>query len=741
MAIILVAFSITMVKADWERVLIQQPQDDGVITVTGGKFFTQNWVGIKEPHTDVFAYIKFNSVDIPEGSNIDAAYIQLTAATPASYPQYLPVTVYGLKKGDQPNWLPTPDLNSQPQTAHFTNFDVVNLTSSNAINITVTGIVKEIYEQWAWVDGNPMAFRFASIAVSGGQRWFLSYESDPNTSAELFINYSAPIVNSTEWYKGFKIVRIPGAAGGAQAVATYYDSVQDEVFMLSFGDDGLLKTNHSLGVYAAQQWTEPHWMQWLTIGGRVYGVNKTGYFIFTDDYGLTWESPYARLTAMSIQMGQAYAYDQTNEIIHGVIHSSSDLYYFNLTISTGILSTPYKIRETGTWNSVQYMSLDVDDENANNDLIFAAAIQGGASSAWGVTFCQRDSNVWTSDHITWALSTPVHPVVRFLDDGDITIALDVQELGANNEGGIYVWDYGLADGLNSIDNWYTFPTGNGWFRNVMGVSGEAGNRDFYPWSFIRPNGQITTTWRTDANSTALFMLPSAYEIYKPYSTTNYYPRPQFVTDMFNQSGVYWNFLTGRVAVFTSDALDAGTYSTQYVHQASSGDHGFFTWKYGTAGGSGLTMVNAEKSQSVIQAANEAPMIRGNTGLGLSWSTWVYTTGSSEGTYEVFNGTDPAPFNTTCLDLAVTLEDIKACLDEIVGQTGDDPNPPGTTYPPDGFGQITRFNMRYYLWIIGQICVFAPVLAMAYRKYDINMYGAFFIVIMIGLGLLWSLSSI
>lgn len=89
----------------------------------------------------------------------------------------------------------------------------------------------------------------------------------------------------------------------------------------------------------------------------------------------------------------------------------------------------------------------------------------------------------------------------------------------------------------------------------------------------------------------------------------------------------------------------------------------------------------------------------------------------------------------------TLDDAETAIDDIEGQSSDDPNPPGTTYPDDGVGELTRFNLRMYIWLIGWVLIFIPPLAMAYKSYPFQFYLVFFIIEVLGWALLWSIASI
>jgi hypothetical protein len=104
--------------------------------------------------------------------------------------------------------------------------------------------------------------------------------------------------------------------------------------------------------------------------------------------------------------------------------------------------------------------------------------------------------------------------------------------------------------------------------------------------------------------------------------------------------------------------------------------------------------------------------------------------------------DGNTLNNTCLQNAQTLEEVKACIDNLLNGTDpQNPNPPTSNYPSDGTGQLTRFNTRFWIWVIGWVCVWSPLFAMAYRRFPLQYYPMLVMTIIAGLGLLWSIGTI
>lgn len=100
-------------------------------------------------------------------------------------------------------------------------------------------------------------------------------------------------------------------------------------------------------------------------------------------------------------------------------------------------------------------------------------------------------------------------------------------------------------------------------------------------------------------------------------------------------------------------------------------------------------------------------------------------------------------NDTLIGTFDTLDDAEAGVDNIpgVGQTPDEPNPPGTNWPEEGFGETTRFNMRFVIWGVGWFLIIGPIIIMCVKPWPLNIYLIFFLCVVLGFGLQLSIGSI
>lgn len=89
-----------------------------------------------------------------------------------------------------------------------------------------------------------------------------------------------------------------------------------------------------------------------------------------------------------------------------------------------------------------------------------------------------------------------------------------------------------------------------------------------------------------------------------------------------------------------------------------------------------------------------------------------------------------------------VDDIKDWADDNLGTGKGDPlDPDPGTQGWDTEGPFTRFKMRLYYLFIGLGCIFVPLWAMAYKKFDVVGYAGCFIIMVMGVGLLWSITGI
>jgi len=130
---------------------------------------------------------------------------------------------------------------------------------------------------------------------------------------------------------------------------------------------------------------------------------------------------------------------------------------------------------------------------------------------------------------------------------------------------------------------------------------------------------------------------------------------------------------------------------------------------------------------------------------LMWSRWwLNPIEDGEDTFIVTdeNGTIVDTWTDNGNGNFTDIDDLKDWIDDNLDPEGGDPlDPtPGTQGFPDE-GPFTRFKMRLYILFIGLGCIFMPLWAMAYKKFDTVGYTWCFLIMVLGVGLLWSITGI
>lgn len=582
MAILLMALTVSMAHATWEVEQIESGPDDGFITETGVKWFDTTWIELKNREISSSSYYAFRGVNIPEDAIILNASLQFTAPHPYTFPaaESLDVTIYGLKTGDLTSWDPTPDLESEPFTSSFTNFDVTNMSAGISINVTVTNLVKEIYSLNAWTNGNDMGFRVVSVAVDSGlaQRYQESFDNAPLDSMKLYIEYTEA-TNTTTYYKGYKIV--------SSSVATY-------------------------GLDNPDFWIEK---PITTVGTGIDRKNVTtwdAWFIHNGIYG----EPFDYVEPYQEGMFECNQHDASIDISQ--VRSPLG--------SWGIFDTQYDSYGTGV---TLYMLGDVGGTLPINGNL---GVLNTVGHAWSGTWSTRNSNnqpavgllLKAVDNVTASL-TPIATNILVSSAVDSTVQ-DLPE-----------------------DNYYLIKT------------------------------QIVQFFD--------YWMGSQYQF-------------GYINDIFSFD------------VATGDIVDLGRANIYFNTSNMAND---------------MECLNlfVDYGQGVSGDWVHHQMLRG-------WNAEI--------SYEPYTVYDE---NGTLIGGFDTLEDAEAGIDAIddVGQTPDDPNPPGTNYPDDGFGELTRFNVRFVLFLVGWFLIIAPLIIMVVKPWPMKVYLAFILCIALGFALQWTLGSI
>lgn len=691
MALLVMAFTVSAVHAQnstWEVEQIESGPDDGFITETGNKYFDTPWVQIKSTTTSLTSYFAFRGVTIPENSTILYAALQFTAPGPTTFGLNgtLDVTIQGIKTGDLTSWDPTPDLDSEPFTNALVNWDATPLSRGASINVTVTDLVTEIYGLYSWLDGNDMGFRVLSVFEDSilAARYQQSYENSPNDAMKLYIEYRES--NDTYiFYKGFTII---STRKGTGAVISWNDN--DEVtWNLLTAEDEVYNTSVMID---STMGSTPDAL--ISAGTTIYGVRRAIIAPYntslwrTFDLGNTWEK-LAVIHATpgipdSLHMGLAY---DLNDTIYVGYTQAWDTWVKVYTISNNTLSPGFKIFNGGF--SGGEIRTFWDEENEVPWITSFGGTTG--SSVRKSRVMRRYNGTWESHLFTGGTDWRSVDIIK-ANETTWAVVFEID----NDRYALYE----LTDDAN-ISSWNQ--------RNTIGNN-------------ISPSWDLGV-WRDDP-VIASEQSVGAYD----YIYTHWYN-----TGVNQWASVRFNTTPSILATLefhTPKIYYQGSGTTMLLFQLNArtpgGEHNIvynpLWWFRQARSHSGLAAVSMfEDGPDSITA--------------IGGDSYPYTAGSDVFIVYDENGTLIGEFDT--------LEDAEAGIDDEpgVGQTPDNPNPPGTGWAEEGFGELTRFNMRFVIWAVGWFLIIAPLIIMAVKSWPLKIYLIFVVCIALGFALQWSIGSI
>ncbi len=704
MALLLMAFTVSTVQAQnttWEIESIETGADDGFIAETGTKFFDTPWVQIKSKTTSLTSYFAFRDVDIPSNATILNAYLQFTAPAPVTFAPNasLDVTIYGIKAGELTSWDPTPDLDSAPFTTAFTNWDATPLSSSAQINVTITDQVTEIYEMFSWTEGNDMGFRIVSVLEPSilAARYQVAYDSDPNDVMKLYIEYLES--NSTSgYYKGHLIVESPGN----QMTFSFNDFDVGTFNMSNVIRDGDGTDIRNKTIPGGLSFLAPDNV--VSIGNDIYVISRKDGSPFnvtlfkSVDRGLNWTN-LGDIDSNGGSAGgaqkHAMVYDQSGSI-HIVYAEGFDTYWKQFNILNQSFTATQMIHDGGfsIGQHRAYWDDDLDTvwftrsggapgNSAPRPTVLRRADSDGIWESFDYSTGYIDSDItWVENKMWWVIS----------EDNNWLRAFRLE-------------DYG------DLSSWV----------NIGGRVGELEIDDFNPPAFdiatdpktegsVLPDKLIVSMSRENPAKLWSYKLSGSSWDEQVYNASNQFGEINYEIDSLKM----YYIENGQVrmgAILEFDSRDVLV------------DRPWFKWGGTTVyGAAGVTGIVAEGPDLQRMGGDMFPFSEG-----LSGNFTVYdANGSIIGTF-------------------TSLEDAQAAIDDIpgVGVTPDDPNPPGTDWAEEGaeFGSITRFNMRFVIWGVGWFLIIGPVIIMCVKPWPLKVYLIFFLCVVLGFGLQWSIGSI
>jgi hypothetical protein len=721
-AILMIAFSIQVTKADWTVETIASGDDDGIITESGAKFFGTYFVQLKGEGTNANAYFCFRTLSLGANLTIENAYLELTPPPGQnSTGTVYNVTVYGVKVINQEVWSPeAPDLNSFPQTTAFTNFDVDILVNSTALNVTVTEIVREMYNQYNWTNHRDIAFKISSVA-DPINRWALARDTTNVDHAKLYVEYTDEEAAGSETYRGYVITPAPSTEFSYGSIVVNNTGEGEFIRPVSGqGENGLGFSSSIEGTplidhYFGQQnadmdvgFIRNSRLFWVS---QIGGLNTSLTLVSAPLTDLSDETIHG--VVLDVGSGQADQWDLAIDTVEDYLHIASikdnRLYYANVSLVNYTASTTETLHIGGASTEAGKVDIEVA---SNGDIYISAGIAKTGGSALAIENLMMPDNrtIWYQEEIALT-NTAQYPSLEELGG---YMHLQFSRLGGT--------DYRY---------YYNAPVGNPTFtfRQLL-ITSTANMGDYrrmyYHTNFFAAN----VTYRDVLVEFVRFHKQNPKEIGYNY--------------------IYQTSPTAFTATTFSDTGNANQTDDLYnmnVWEVSEGKYAYMATVNGEDSINRVAITtnsvyNLNHWNSPLQVGQWADydwdLTTSNTLLVLNL---IPTTESGGGGYTVKDdeGND---VNNTCIDAATTIEEVQACLDVLLG--GDDPqnpDPPGSSYPPDGFGIITRFNLRFFIWLAGMICVVAPMMRIAYGGLPIEYYFGYAVMILAGIGLLWSIGSI
>lgn len=138
----------------------------------------------------IYAGLRFQGVNVPQGATIDSAILTLNiaslegGATPSTY-------CYGVDADTAAAWADPGNLPSAvtPTTAQSATFAPI---ATGSEQVDVTTIVQEIIDRVGWSSGNALALVFNDDGTSSNEYWIAEDFEDAGTAeASLEITYTA----------------------------------------------------------------------------------------------------------------------------------------------------------------------------------------------------------------------------------------------------------------------------------------------------------------------------------------------------------------------------------------------------------------------------------------------------------------------------------------------------------------------------------------------------------------------
>jgi len=702
-------------------VSVSHVYDDVWMTEAGNIFSNTFMVVILDSEIGIHSFLRFQNLTISKNAKINYATLTVYVAESCESPDTgSSVTIYGI---DEPDCAPfTSDGSlwslSRPYTSASVTWNTTVWGGYRSVN--VTEIVKEIINQYAWNSGNDLGLQILGATDSGhASRSFEdTYHPYHDQPAKLTIVYDVVDeeeeppgngdVEFVEQYGEYTIWIVdPGLAGYevinyvfTEGIGSPYDIMYDYI-----GNEGSPVSIDQTTYYYVTEQTNQRKIIRMTDGTLyvTYFKNLAGksqiYIKKSNDGGQTWIDE----TRISIYEGMENN-DQMNSFIEvdsqGYIHA---VWCGKATGFTG--GQVWYSKYSGSWSTPitisTYAGMDTNDQALAKIIVDS---QGNLHAVWhGEATGIANNEIWYRNYTTvW---------------GDIECVSDAPStrsespcISVDSDGYSHVvW----MQGSPFMKIWYANRT-SAWSTKLLlsTVPDMDGSIQWQPSVAVDSQDNIHAVWWGQAD------IGDYHNIWYTNYTTSW------------STPVYLGTYAGMVSSYSQSSPSIHIDSNDTIHAVWTGKAtGLSDYEKIWYVNNSIGWVTPECVQPT--GKNKGPILRWDRLPFVELDDFYIVTDENGTVIPTWNG-----------DNFTDIDDLKDYIDDVIDPGGGDPlDPtPGTQGFPDE-GPFTRFNMRLYFLFIGLGCIFAPLWAMAYKKFDTVGYTWCFLIMVLGVGLLWSITGI
>lgn len=701
------------VNGDWLTRQIDKTENDLFFSETGNLFDSSPYIAVSQTGSTIQSFFKFTTNGVVQSSTVENAYLSLRAPPGVYTNETVTVTVQGitglLAGGD---WSTEAEaLISIPVTANLVNVDINELQNGTWFNITVTDIVTELKNQYGWSSSSPIAFRV--LADRGADRYAYAFDSHPELSAMLYVEYTP---QGPEEYKGYVITPNDPLA----PVSMFYAELSGVVNLY------VLPETESARSQNWDRYPAPCASFQRMTSSQNYGVVVGDYLysLLFDDSGTRalklYQTPLSNfsdwtivrsITTLASDDWYGFDYDNETNIMHIGYAQISGLKYSNVLLEEPFTHSGLSEPVAGGYSSGSCSQISVLLDT-NKNLHISGAIPGpsGSTARSAYIYYNQSSDSWSpsisyapdaSSYYTrlfqlgnyliqiYAINSPVSHKWRYKDITDLTSSWSTPETLTNTlQNMAYTNAYYLKNYFNESIN----------YRDVIVTIGQKYTAPEYRL------GPGLIYLNSSGIPNRLYAIPAWASLGNQTGENK-----QFNTHFYLDDMVYSTYMStsGHEIYWANPAYAMEFSHTFYLEVPTPLSNIYLLADYGTI--TGMASI----------------LIPDNAFL--------------PGGYTVTPPINGTPVNPNCIALALTLEDVYACIDAVDPDPVDpsDPTPPGTNYEEI----LPRFKLRFYIWLIGWVCITSPILAISWKRFPMEYYYGFLLMILTGIALVWYTASV